>query len=122
MNKIQFAFATFISAVAAQSLSAVDVKIVNDSPSSINVFVRGTGTDGFLMETIPQKTTQTISISANKFDNRPTFELITVKDEIRVPDWKILEGTCANLDATRNHTVLVESGSLGLATSCKVVE
>lgn len=122
MNKTQFAFAAFLSTVAAQSLSAVDVKVVNDSSASINVFVRGTGTEEFLMETIPQKTTQAISIAANKFDNRPTFELITVKDEIRVPDWKVLEGTCANLDATRNHTVLVENGTLGLATSCKVVE
>ncbi|MEB3703219.1 hypothetical protein Bealeia2_01913 (plasmid) [Candidatus Bealeia paramacronuclearis] len=122
MTKIQFAFVTLLSAVAAQNLSAVDLKVINDTGSPVNVFVRGRDASTFYLETVPQNTTHHVAVSSEKLENKPIFEVISAKNDTNIPDWKLLSGTCFNLDSTKDHTILIENSTLGIATSCKIVE
>lgn len=104
---------------------ASEVKIINYTDSKAHVYFRGKGKTHHSIVTLAPKgmneSVSTHQVLREQVENAPLFEAIASTGSKGDPDWKLLAGTCANLEIDKNYTLLIEPSLQGLKTSCTVI-
>ena len=123
MNKIQLTLAALLTGASAQSLKAIDLKVVNDTTFPVNVFVRGSGSEKYILdENLHSNAGQVLSFSQDNLSSQSTFQVLVSKNNVHSPEWSLVSGSCENLSSTRNHTILIKSDGFGIQTICAAVD
>ena len=123
MNKIQLTLAALLIGASAQSLKAIDLKVVNDTTFPVNVFVRGSGSEKYILdENLHSNAGQVLSFSQDNLSSQATFQVLVSKNNVHSPEWSLVSSSCEHLSSTRNHTILIKSDGFGIQTTCAAVD
>lgn len=93
------------------------LKMINSTGEPIYVFIRGKGTSRHYVKILGKNHTAFHNVEPESIENKPIFEVIVATTN-GDPNWKLLGGNCSDLQADRDHTLLIEKTLQGLKTSC----
>ena len=118
----KYKIATALSALYLTLLSdafASQVKVSNNTDDTIHVFFRGKESKKSPhVESVPAHSSQTFIITDEYIDNQFLFQAIASTNRRGNPDWKLLAGTCDELNKDTDYTLIIETTKMGLKTSC----
>lgn len=96
--------------------------IFNDSKDAIYLYFKGkkdsANSNYYILKLTPDQTGPYV-VTKDMINNNILFDVITSKSSTGDPNWKLLAGSCTDLQITKDYTLLIEPG---LKTSCTVFE
>lgn len=123
-NKIH-QLSVIVLSIIPMNVLASEVKIINYTDSKAHVYFRGKGkVTPYIVTLAPKGMNESVSthqILREQMENAPLFEAIASTGNEGDSDWKLLAGTCANLEIDKNYTLLIEPSLQGLKTSCTII-